>query len=113
MEENTKTKFIIGDVPDNCNEPKVVGISEFSITYRQPADTNSTRDEVQYLTVSASNTYMGDEGFYYDISTRDGHWSIEGPEDIADIINDFKERLLLNITKEKDLKASQMVQQFK
>ena len=66
-----------------------VGIEEMSITYTQPADTNSSSDEVQTLTITSRTAASAgfdnmekQDGFYFDITISDGqHWSIsEGDE---------------------------------
>lgn len=98
-------KTLLGYIPDNAIEP-CVAISEMSITYTQEADTNSNRDESQFLKVTAANNGAGEDGFYFNISTEGcDHWSIDNPDDLTEIIKDFSDRLNLNITKEKDVKT--------
>ena len=78
-----------------------VGIEEMSITYIQPADTNSSSDEVQLLTITSRTAASADldsiekqEGYYFDISIPDGgHWSVAEGEELKALINDFKQRL--------------------
>ena len=97
-------KTLLGYIPDNAIE-HCVAISEMSITYTQNADTNSDIDEYQFLKVTAVNSGAGEEGFYLNISTEGcDHWSVDSPEQIADVIKDFSDRLNFNITKEKDVK---------
>ena len=47
---------------------------------------------------------MGEDGWYYDIST-DTHWSIDHAKQLVDLINDFKMRMEIGITKEKDIET--------
>ena len=79
----------------------VVGIESMSITYTQPADTCSSSDEIQTLTIT---TQCGDscgieeaekqEGFYFDITIPEGqHWSVEDGDSLKALIEDFKKRL--------------------
>ena len=78
-----------------------VGIEEMSITYIQPADTNSSSDEVQLLTITSRTAAGADfdsiekqEGYYFDLSIPDGgHWSVEEGENLKALIDDFKQRL--------------------
>lgn len=98
-------KKIIGLIPYNAAEP-VVAISQMSITYTQNADTCSEKDECQFLTVKASNLDMGEGNYFLDISTQGcDHWSIDSPDDIKGILQDFVDRLQLNMTREKDIKT--------
>ena len=80
----------------------VVGIEQMSITYIQPADTCSSSDEVQTLTIT---TQCGDccgiedaekeEGFYFDITIPEGHWSVDDGDSLKALIDDFKKRLYM------------------
>lgn len=78
-----------------------VGIDSMSITYMQPADTCSSSDDFQYITIT---TQCGDacgieeaekqEGFYFNISIPEGqHWSIDDGDSLKALIDDFKKRL--------------------
>jgi hypothetical protein len=88
----------------NHGEP-FVGIEEMSVTYLQPADTNSTSDEVQHLTITsrtACSVGIDDaikrNGFYFDITIPEGeHWSVDDGESLAAIIDDFKKRLYIGV----------------
>ena len=84
----------------------VVGIEEMSVTYVQPADTNSSPDEVQNLTVTtqmAEFVSEGVESFYFDISIPKGqHWSIDDGDSLKAIIEDFKKRLYMTTDSRKD-----------
>lgn len=92
---------------DKCS---VIGIEEMSITYTQPADTNSTSDETQHITVTtrmAESVGMEEaakrEGFYFNITIPEGeHWSIEDANDLKAIVDDFKERLYRYDTGERE-----------
>ena len=78
----------------------VVGIERMSITYTQPADTCSSSDEVQTITIT---TQCGEacgieeaekqEGFYFDITIPEGHWSVDNGDSLKALIDDFKKRL--------------------
>lgn len=80
-----------------------VGIEEMSITYTQPADTNSSSNEVQLLTITSRTAASADfdsiekqEGYYFDITIPDdGHWSVEEGEELKALVNDFKSRMYM------------------
>lgn len=95
-------KVTLGYIPDNAIET-AVAISAMSITYEQNADTNSYRNESQFLTIEAQNA-CGEDSWYYDLKI-DTKWSINDTEDIADLVRDFKKRMELEITKEDDIKV--------
>ena len=88
----------------NHGEP-FVGIEEMSVTYLQPADTNSTSDEVQHLTITtrtACGVGIDDSikrnGFYYDVTIPNGeHWSVDDGEELAALVEDFKKRLYMGV----------------
>lgn len=105
FKQNNKTmKITTGYIPDRCKETNVVSISSFSVTYSQQADTNSSSDECQFITVEAQNNGEGDDGWYYNIKT-DTHWSVDSPEQIADIVRDFTERMIHNTVLSDDLET--------
>lgn len=90
----------------------VVGIESMSITYTQPADTCSSPDEIQSITIT---TQCGDsctikeaekqEGCYFNISIPEGqHWSVEDGDSLKALIDDFKKRLYL-VTDNKTAKS--------
>lgn len=81
-----------------------VEISDFSITYCQPADTCSEKDDYQMLKITARNIGAGEDGWYYDLDTCGTHWSVDSDEAIALLIKDFQKRMTLDITKQADLK---------
>lgn len=78
-----------------------VGIEEMSITYIQPADTNSPSDDIQLLTITSRTAACAvldsvekQKGYYFDISIPDGgHWSIAEGEELKALVDDFKQRL--------------------
>lgn len=66
-----------------------VGISEMSVTYVQEPDCTEDREgDYQKLRIEARD---GGGGFFLNLKTDS--WSIDKPEDITEIINDFKKRL--------------------
>lgn len=66
-----------------------VGISEMSITYVQEPDCTEDQDgDYQELKIEARD---GGGGFFLNLKTNG--WSIDKPEDITEIVNDFKKRL--------------------
>lgn len=78
-----------------------VGIDKISITYIQPADTCSSSDEIQTITITSQ---CGDacgiedvekkEGCYFDITIPEGqHWSVDDGNSLKTLIDDFKKRL--------------------
>ena len=80
---------------------EAVGIDQISITYIQPADTCSSSDELQTITIT---TQYGEscgieeagkeEGFYFDITIPEGqHWSVGDGDSLKALIDDFKKRL--------------------
>ena len=80
-----------------------VGIEEMSITYIQPADTNSPSGEIQLLTITSRTAASADidsiekqEGYYFDVSIPDGgHWSVEEGEELKSLVDDFKNRMYM------------------
>ena len=89
---------------EKCN---AVGIEQMSITYIQPADTCSSSGEIQTITIT---TQCGDccgiedaereEGFYFDITIPEGHWSVDDGDSLKALIDDFKKRLYMTNTLE-------------
>ena len=79
-----------------------VGIEQMSITYTQPADTCSSSDDIQMLTITTQSAdscgikeAQKKEGFYFDISIPEGHWSVEDGDSLKALIDDFKKRLYI------------------
>lgn len=63
-------------------------VDSVSITYYQPPDCTEDEDsEPQLLTVSTRNNGVGNF-----INIKTSNWSIDSPEDLVKIIEDFKER---------------------
>ena len=83
---------------EKCN---VVGIDKMSITYIQPADTCSSSDEIQTITITTQcanccgiEEAEKQEGFYFDITIPEGqHWSVDDGDSLKALIDDFKKRL--------------------
>ena len=86
----------------------VVGIEEMSITYTQPADTCSSPDKVQHLTITTQMGEAvgdGEEGFYFNITIPEGeHWSVDDGDSLMALVEDFKKRLYM-ATDSRDNKA--------
>lgn len=68
-----------------------IGIHKMSITYTQNADTNSERDEQQYLTIETEDVPDGsDLPYFFNIKIEDcDHWSIDEPSELSDLVEDF------------------------
>lgn len=80
-----------------------VGIESMSVTYIQSADTCSSSDDIQTLTIT---TQCGEacgieeaekqEGCYFNITIPKGtHWSVEDGDSLKNLIDDFKKRLYM------------------
>lgn len=94
---------------EKCN---AIGIEQVSITYTQPADTNSPSDEVQHLTITTdmpcAATEDEPEAFYFNITIPDGeHWSIDDGNSLKALIEDFKKRLYLKTEYDTERKDSE------
>lgn len=99
------TLIVPANFPDNLEKQateekcSVVGIDEMSITYIQPADTNSSADEVQTITLTTRCGCCFDdteEGFYFDITIPEGqHWSVDGGDSLKALVDDFKKRIYM------------------
>ena len=80
---------------------EAVGIDRISITYIQPADTCSSSDEVQTITITTQYGELcgieeaeKEEGCYFNITIPEGqHWSVEDGNSLKALIDDFKKRL--------------------
>ena len=93
----------IGDLERMMKEEKcdVVGIDSMSITYTQPADTCSSPDDIQCITITTQcgescgiEEAENQKGFYFNISIPEGqHWSVEDGNSLKALIDDFKKRL--------------------
>ena len=87
-----------------------IGIEKMSITYIQPADTNSSSDEDQMLTISTqycegvtTDSIEKQEGYYFDISIPPGnHWSVCDGDELKALIDDFRNRLYVKQNNQQD-----------
>lgn len=78
-----------------------VGINKMSITYIQPADTCSSSDDIQTITITTQQPEAAgieevaeQKGFYFDITIPEGqHWSVDSGDSLKALIDDFKKRL--------------------
>lgn len=88
----------------------VVSIEKISITYIQPADTNSSSDEDQTLTIvtrcacsADSATIEEQDGYYFDITIpKEQHWSVSDGDELKALIDDFKSRLYMKQNNQQD-----------
>ena len=94
----------IGDLEGIMQDEKceAVGIDKMSITYIQPADTWSSSDEIQTITITSqcadccgTEEAEKQEGFYFDITIPEGHWSVNNGDSLKTLIDDFKKRLYM------------------
>ena len=95
----------IDDLEKIMQEEKcdVVGIESMSITYTQPADTCSSSDDIQNITITTQcadacgiKEAEKQEGFYFNISIPEGgHWSVDEGDSLKVLIEDFKKRLYM------------------
>ena len=93
----------IDDLERMMKEEKcdVVGIDSMSITYTQSADTCSSPDDIQCITITTQcgescgiEEAENQKGFYFNISIPEGqHWSVEDGNSLKALIDDFKKRL--------------------
>ena len=74
-----------------------ITVEEMSVTYRQSPDTNSDSDEYQRIKLTTQWTGWDDLKdpfpYYINIEIPEGHWSIDGEEDMLKLIKDFKNRV--------------------
>ena len=71
-----------------------VGIVKMTITYRQEIDCNATvSDDCNDITISVEDVPLGDETFQYYYTMQTERWSFNEPEEVFDLLNDFKQRL--------------------
>lgn len=70
-----------------------VGIAKMSITYIQTTDSNCEYQDVpQELTITTEDIPTDDDcEYYFVISTE--RWAIDNPEDLTELLTDFKNRL--------------------
>lgn len=102
-----KTKFVPFNYIDDLEKVMrdemcdVVGIEKISITYIQPADTCSSSDEIQTITITTQcdescgiEEAEKKEACYFDITIPEGqHWSVGDGNSLKALIEDFKKRL--------------------
>ena len=70
-----------------------VGIAKMSITYIQTTDNNCEYQDVpQELTVTTEDTPASDDDEYYFVISTE-RWAIDNPEELTELLNDFKNRL--------------------
>ena len=79
-----------------------VGIEQMSITYTQLADTCSSSDDTQIIIITTQcaescgiEEAEKQEGFYFDITIPEGHWSVDDGDSLKTLIDDFKKRLYM------------------
>lgn len=68
-------------------------IDDISVTYVQTSDCTEEEEGTQTITISSRNSGAGR---FINIKTGLEGWSIENIEDLIQILNDFKQRALLN-----------------
>ena len=79
----------------------IIGIESISITYTQAADTNSSSDEIQTLTIETQTACsptledaLNEQSYYFNIKTN--KWSISNSDELSVLLDDFKKRLYNN-----------------
>ena len=85
---------------EKCN---AIGIERMSITYIQPADTCSSSDDVQTITITTQyaeacciEEVEKQEACYFNITIPEGtHWSVDDGDSLKTLIDDFKKRLYM------------------
>ena len=71
-----------------------VGIVKMTITYRQEIDCNApVSDDCNDITISVEDVPLDDETFQYYYTMQTERWSFNEPEEVFDLLNDFKQRL--------------------
>ena len=108
METKVVPYNYIDDLEEEMKASKgsVVGIEQMSITYVQPADTCSSSEEAQTLTLTTQQGISAGkedaerkESFYFNITIPDGqHWSVDKGDSLVSLIEDFKQRIYLTTT---------------
>lgn len=103
-------KIVPYNFTDHLEKDDAVGIEEMSITYIQQADTCSSGDDIQSITLtSRMGCSLGrdfkkeDDGFYFDISIPEGeHWSVNSGDELKALVDDFEKRIYMvnNLSKE-------------
>ena len=71
-----------------------IGIAKMSITYRQEIDRNApVSDDFNEITISVEEVPLNDDTFQYYYTMQTERWSFNEPEEVFDLLNDFKQRL--------------------
>lgn len=103
-------KIVPYNFTDHLEEDDAVGIDEMSITYIQPADTNSSSEGIQAITLTSKlSCSLGrdfkeeNDGFYIDVTIPEGqHWSVNSGDELKALVDDFEKRIYMvnNLGKE-------------
>ena len=77
---------------------EIVGIESMSVVYTKAPDTNSSSDEFQFLTVETQvacsptlEDALNEQSYYFNIKTD--KWSVDDPDELSELLNDFKKRI--------------------
>ena len=90
QKENNDNIKIVKSVIPKYNE---VDISSFQMTYWQEANTiDGNQEEGESLTLTMINSTGGEEDWFLKIETGKGGFSLNKPEDLQVIVNDFYKR---------------------
>ena len=77
-------------------DPNEVGITDFKMTYWQEANTiDGDELEGESLTLSMINALVDEKSWFLKIETGKGGFSLNKPEDLQVIVNDFYKRFSL------------------
>lgn len=83
---------------DLFEKGEFIGIESMSVTYIQAADTNSSSDEVQTLTIETQmpcsptlEDALNEKSFYFNIKTD--KWSVNSSDELSILLDDFKKRI--------------------
>lgn len=93
QKENIDDIKIVRRLDPNHNE---VGITDFKMTYWQEANTiDGDELEGESLTLSMINALVDEKSWFLKIETGKGGFSLNKPEDLQVIVNDFYKRFNL------------------
>ena len=80
---------------------EIIGVESMSVTYIQAADTNSSNDELQTLTIETQTACsptledaLNEQSYYFNIKTD--KWSISDSNELSVLLDDFKKRVYNN-----------------
>lgn len=80
---------------------EIIGVESMSVTYIQVADTNSSLDELQTLTIETQTACsptlkdaLNEQSYYFNIKTD--KWSICDSNELSVLLDDFKKRIYNN-----------------